>query len=412
MSTSATTFTTSDDDFFICDHCGDTFPLDDARETPGRSLYCEACFDENFTFCDHCGEAFPHEDARSSTDDDVLCPSCADRYCVRCADCDVLVREDRSVGVEGDVYYVCDCCYERAYFTCANCDRVYPDSEYAGDGLCDNCAEDKEVEGLHDYSYKPTPLFHKSLERDEAPLYFGVELEYSHVCLGDAQAHLNEGQNILNPRGEEENFYYKEDSSLSDGIEAVSHPRTLASWHEFHGQLEDYFAVAQSYALPPCDGLHIHISRKRMMPGHKLRFGTFFHTFQHELYPVARRESKYYAEYKPIPKTGKDALYAGACSSRYEAVNWKPHSTVEVRIFKSTFDIDTFYVCLELCHAVYQFTKRCTSVCRILSGKAWDDFLLYIAHDSRYTHLKALLSAHYVRVEDEASLSLITSAKK
>lgn len=381
--------------YFICDGCGGVFPVDDARKSTEDVLrYCEGCFFERHTQCDDCGAECAIDFAESTRDGRTICPACFDRYYCRCRDCGEVVAIADAVLVGDAEYLICLQCYENGYFTCADCGRVRPADMHEGEGFCTTCSSAAASwAGLHPYAYHPVPIFHESIGRRDS-VYFGVELEYSLAHRTEIPFYLSTAHDILNPAGGEENFYFKAESGITNGVELVSHPRTLESWYDFpRQQIAGYFALAQRYALPVDEvcGLHIHVSRKGMSPGHKLRFGVFFHAFRHELYPVARRYSSTYAKYKPIPRngSGRDALLAGASSSRYEAANWGPPDTVEVRIFKSTLDPDEFLACIELCHAVYYFTKSCTSICRILSGGAWGDFLRWIEHG--YNHLNALV---------------------
>ncbi len=71
---------------------------------------------------------------------------------------------------------------------------------------------------FNDYSYKPDPIF-----RGNGKRYFGVELEIDNGGKDDDNA-----CELLDTANRDcENIYIKTDSSLSDGLEIVTHPMTL-----------------------------------------------------------------------------------------------------------------------------------------------------------------------------------------
>ena len=386
-----------------CADCGDLVYAENTIDIHGDCV-CRNCFEGDYEECDECGEYF-----RRDSDDAILigmryyCASdCAnDAGYIRCADCGDWIREENIFYVEWCNRDVCDDCLACYYTRCDDCGEYIPNDSIVSVGTgdyCPNCAPDHDdkIEGVHNYGYKPSPIFYKS-EKDleKGNLFFGVELEQSHVYVDDCRYHYDRAQRCLNSDDPKEpNFYIKEDSSLDNGIELVSHPRTLRSWLEFLPTMETYFDDVKSCDPLNKDGLHIHISKRGMSEGHRVRFGTFFATYKEHIKVIARRESSY-STYRDAPRSGK-ACRDLACNGvdRYEAVNWYNDSTVEIRIFRTTDDLKIFYTCLEFCHAAYQFTKI-ASIVRLMRGNAWIDFLAYIRMDRRYSHLRDYLRDAY-----------------
>ena len=73
---------------------------------------------------------------------------------------------------------MCRDCYNDYYATCERCGRIIHQtySNYNSDNYyCGTCWEEIQSEIIHEYSYKPDPIFYGSANR-----FFGVELEIDH----------------------------------------------------------------------------------------------------------------------------------------------------------------------------------------------------------------------------------------
>lgn len=108
------------------------------------TLYCPDCLEENTVICSHCGDRIWNGDNVGS-DDTPLCQTCYDRHFTTCERCGAIIRENEAYyeGEDDDTPYCYDCHQRRR--------RERP---------------------IHDYYYKPEPIFHGDGLR-----YFGVELE-------------------------------------------------------------------------------------------------------------------------------------------------------------------------------------------------------------------------------------------
>lgn len=400
-------------DYAQCDCCAEYYPTESLTTVSDGSLVCEDCLSDSYFFCDHCEEW--HEESAAcnvhNSDGETIyvCEDCRDRHFTRCDDCGAYYPDGDMQRTE-DGNYICPECRESGnYAYCERCgDLCYIDNvEYIEetDGyLCHYCAETYERENgcgdlLHEYSYKPKNTFFRTdADTPGAALYFGVELELSHSDTCTRKENFRACHDILNPGEEEENIYTKTDSTLNNGFEIVSHPRTLSSWHAFAPTLQEYFDQAAEYTRGDRDGLHVHISRRGMSEAHMLRFSAFINAVQDELMPIARRRSEWGA-YADHPKTAGDCKSIRHHQSRYSAVNWRNSSTVELRIFRATIDLREFMAAVEFAHAAYQFTKYCTTM-QILRGDPWALFLSFIAsYPQKYANLIGLLRDAYSNPE-------------
>lgn len=123
-----------------CAHCGTA--EGELTEFNGR-LYCPDCLDDLTLVCTDCGSRFLRTHNRSESDDFPICPECYDRDYTRCVRCGRIIDTDH--------------CW-------------YPlDND---DPYCADCCSTIENSPIHDYYFKPYPIFY-----GDGPRYFGVELE-------------------------------------------------------------------------------------------------------------------------------------------------------------------------------------------------------------------------------------------
>ena len=127
-------------DIFTCSVCHNEFPVLQ-RTVFDRQELCPDCLAHETISCSYCGDRIWQDD-NYGTDDTPLCRNCYDDHYTSCSDCGRLIRQH-------DAFYVGD-------------DEPY----------CLTCYQRHNDRSIHDYCYKPDPLF-----RGEGPRYFGVELE-------------------------------------------------------------------------------------------------------------------------------------------------------------------------------------------------------------------------------------------
>ena len=314
----------------------DTFSLDS-----GEDAHC----DRHTSTCNFCNEYYADVDEHEFYSG--YCDPCGDRMftCERCNDTE---HENDMYRVSGDRW--CFTCWDE---NSRHCDRC--DSDYNSSTTC--CTGGHSVE---DYSYKPYPQFHW-VENDpdaDRNVYMGFELEvesngndyngpeYVYSVLGDLA-------------------YFKEDGSLDDGFEIVTHPMTLAyahamDWSWTQGLLDIGY---RSWDRSSC-GLHVHVDRRAFTGRlHQYSFTLLLMRNKALSYLVAGRQGSSYASFDKdvraeIPKHIK-GQYNNA--QRYSAVNVLPTATLEVRMFRGSLKKERVLAALEYVHSAVEYSRGARS---------------------------------------------------
>ena len=212
----------------------------------------------NSYICRVCGASFP-EDELTLMDDELLCETCLYVETLVCSDCGTRIWSEQNAG--SSEHPLCQRCFDRNYTTCERCGAVLSfDSVFYLDDdddmpYCVSFCEMLRNHAIHDYSYRPEPIFY-----GDAPRYFGVELEID----GAGEISSNAEKILAIGNRDAERVYCKHDGSLNDGFEIVSHPATLEChtkdfpWAQMMKQ-----AIQLGYSSHKAEtcGLHVHISR-------------------------------------------------------------------------------------------------------------------------------------------------------
>lgn len=370
-----------------CTNCGKV--VESEEYSFNGNVYCEKCFSASFSCCEECGEVRAREDLNWILyGNRTLCDHCLSCYYTRCNECGRYERDDDIVTTSNFIH-ICQRCYEEDYFTCYACGEVFPMDEYAEDGLCNSCYASAEanIPDIKPYSYKPCPVFYRG-EHDTSNLYMGIELEYE-----TKQGSLRRLAELWTKHFPSV-FYLKQDGSLAHGLEAVSHPSTLAAWNERKEAMDDLFSVIEHETdtfVTEGTGLHIHVSKRGMTDGHKVRLFAFVNGYKEEIERVARRKESSWAKIKGLSK-GK-LCECLRDEDRYQALNWNNESTVEFRFFRSTLNLNDLYTAIEFCHASYIFTKNNVSIASLVNGKGWILFADFVKQNlTKYPSLHKFLS--------------------
>lgn len=216
---------------------------------------------------------------------------------------------------------------------------------------------------IQQYNYNPEQfVFHKVNNEEE--LYLGVELEIDSG--GEKEETAEYVYNYMNVNAE--NIYCKHDGSLNNGFEIVTHPCTI----EYHKQLnyEELFKKLikcgyKSHDVSTC-GLHVHMNRNYF--GEKkldqdLNISKLLYLYEKywdKVELVARRKSNGYAKRFLLEEDDSPLdLYAKSKeANKYGAINLKHKNTVEIRIFKGTLKIDTYFNTLEFVSVMAHIAKE------------------------------------------------------
>jgi hypothetical protein len=334
-----------------CYICEDEIEKDEVYEFDGHYL-CSDCLDDETFICERCGEREWREE-NAGDDDFRLCYSCYDDRYTRCEDCGVVISRD-------DVYYVDE------------------DDEY---GYCSYCCEkQRELRYIHDYSYKPEPIFHGDPATNR---YFGVELEIDDGGKDNDHAY----DLLINANRLADNIYIKGDGSLNDGMEIVTHPMTL----DYHMTSMNWETLAEraldmgykSHKTSTC-GLHIHVNKNTFTDDPITqdncisRVLFIVERFWQELLRFSRRTESQIRQwaarygFKSDPGEILDAAKKSGYN-RYTCVNLTNYSTIEFRIFKGTLKYTTIIATLQL---VDYICNVAVSMCNATIEKlSWCDFV-------------------------------------
>lgn len=225
---------------------------------------------------------------------------------------------------------------------------------------------------INGYFYKPDPIFFKD-DDENTQKFFGIELEV-----------MDGGESSINAKRvchNHEELYAKHDGSLSDGMELVSHPCTV-NWHLTHlwGDVLARLRTLQ-YTARTGSGIHVHVSTKYWennggiyrvanmiafcdMNREALRLYAnrekemFDHWTHRYLSPSSTRKCVAQAllTFGDTEEAMKE-LFGRYCDStdHYSVVNLSNDSTVEIRAFASTLDINRM-------HSIIQFVDVLTEL--------------------------------------------------
>jgi len=373
-----------------CNNCGtDLTDSEPFESSYGNLIICHDCV----TICERCEDVFANDDDMYTVDgNDRWCRDCTEYAAHWCDHCEEWSTES-SAWVTDRGSYWCQGCADNYAAFCDECDNYYADG-------CTECG----TRVIHDYSYRPDPIFH-STDRD-ARLYFGIEVEVeSPRRYGESSEYASQ----LEPL---ELAYLKHDGSLNCGFEIVTHPMT----HDFyHNEAHELWSVLEGlrteFAVKSWDtqtcGVHIHISRSGFNGGpHMHRFLNLVYSNQHFFESIAGRSSSRWAKFDDVMQSKwmgtrdeqglreytqfrsfKDKLDNNRSSDRYSAVNTQNTHTLEMRIFRGTVKGDTIKSYLDLAHASVEYT-RTLSVKQLVDGAmSTHKFIDYIYSNPELYHV-------------------------
>lgn len=326
----------------VCEHCGAIIGDGEWHTVDGYGrITCEAC-SQDMCYCECCDNYFKADDIRTVHD----------RY--------------------GDiVQFVCSDCAETYYRQCSECGRWYTDSAFDGSSdVCANCTPDVI---LPYHAHNPNGLqFHGSTEYSFINGYIAGELEITGL---DNRA----AADILEACGGYEFCHFEHDCSV-DGAEIIFQPRTIESWEAVRPAINSMYDILKEYDCTSerGNGLHVHISRTAFGSTNKeqaeaiVKFMRLFSGDNHmrccmiaecsstDAHDWARDCGQY-------SKEAQKEIAEYHSGDRYIAVNVSNDDTVEVRLGRSTMDIDKFYSWI---HFIVAMVRRAETI----TLKEADDF--------------------------------------
>lgn len=380
-----------------CHKCNDLIDIDTSKKV-ADNYYCDKCYHELFVVCIDCGKTIKKELAkRGIRTTEIYCPDCFSEHYFHCYNCnDLVYTENRYIGNNDENY--CESCYQDIFTTCHSCEEIAViedciENEQGGFLYCRNCHENKSV--IKHHYYKPTPVFTK--EKYENTLFIGFELEVE--AKEDNPLEVAEDLQILLKKQKiDDRYYFKQDGSLSDGFEIVTHPTTLKSYHIKHKikeMLEFLKYNTTSQKNGRC-GLHFHINKNFFKDKNEInKLVYFFNRNREILTKFSSRKSNQINSYCNFTefnicdflkyKKTRTKEYRHN-DNRYVAVNLLNHNTVEIRLFRGTLNHNRFRANLQFIDAICHFIKEFS-----IMAMTWNNFLMYLRLTNRYNHLEQFL---------------------
>ena len=216
-----------------CYRCERTHKKDNSIHVVGHGDFCKPCHKEAFQKCDDCNKDIyehdichvtPYEEHNSfGNKRKKLCRECLHKY-PKCRDCDSRFYPE---DIEEYAIYsrregtnprtLCRSCFHHNYTTCHVCRcNIHRHSAHYQDEVA-YCHSHIPERVINDWSYKPDPKWGK-VSSETTNLFYGIELE-----IDKGGNNKTKGKKIKKVSSD---IYLKNDSSINDGFEIVSHPAT------------------------------------------------------------------------------------------------------------------------------------------------------------------------------------------
>ena len=403
-----------DEDFTMCADCNDYHRDNDLSENKNGDLICQGCIDEGYVICSDCDAITPHNEVTSVCGgSEVVCDTCLDENYTHCDGCGDHESDGRYLERYDE--WICDDCISDRYFWCDSCDQYVHSDDYDGNNCCCNCSDENcgSQVGINGYGYKPSPNFHlhKTEDKQNSPLYLGIELEVENKNGTDSQR--GEQVTFMEHFQKKQNFIYlKEDGSLTDGFECVSYPATL----DYHTRVFDWKKLTKqlsylgyrSYSTENC-GIHIHINRGFLSAVEQKKLHYFVIHQAINIKKIAQRDS-HWARYNTKNKFKEYGEPGGR-----DALNFNNRHTIEFRIFKGTLKYSTLRSYMEFVESITRFIKSAQFPIEQLSNEnGWASYMNFVSKDKKYKVLQKYLTdkgfTHLVSQKE--SVSKVKKVKK
>jgi len=328
---------------------------DDGTTTSSGDPVCDSCV----VMCIHCEQVITVDDEYNDVEGEVWCEGCTRNDAHWCDLCENYFT-GYTYGTDDSDSTMCERCFENNTSYCEDCDNTYLNGcDYDHDG-------DNDGRMIHDYSYRPDPIFRKS-DDEQTRLYFGIEIE-TEVRGGDYSNRRSAAEYAQQQLEMYDLAYLKSDGSLECGFEIVTHPLSHSYfmkdgdrlWNTINKLKSEYGMMA--WGTKTC-GLHVHISRAGFNGGsHQHRFLQLVYNNKDFYEVLAGRASSHWAKFDDIfdPETGRKSFknkFDRHGSDRYSAVNTNNRNTLEMRIFRGSLNPRFIKSAIDLAHASVEFTR-------------------------------------------------------
>lgn len=257
---------------------------------------------------------------------------------------------------------------------------------------------------INDYGFRPYSYHY----RGKGPMFLGVELE-----LDGYDSDLDYFTGMMSSIEQDGFIYLKEDDSLDDGVEVVTHPASI-DYHMETPFWGDILRAAQDSDFVSginTAGLHVHVSKAAISKRVENRLLVYYWRHWDQIVKISgrgRRQIEDWAypnhtqrrwsrgTYNAVAISDKPRTndYAAAKGGR-GAINFHPSTgtTIEFRIFQSTLRYLELMARIEFVAATVEVCKQ-LSIPDITVGKAWPK--LYDHAKNKYPHLHEYLMVNKI----------------
>lgn len=268
--------------------------------------------------------------------------------------------------------------------------------EYDDDG--DNDGPTESVIRYHDY--RPTPIFN-----GVGPVYLGMELEVEAAIEAGYQSDPRgrerwvEGSRYADAQFTQKRMgglvYIKDDSSIRNGFEIVTHPMSYPwamerfPWEVLTALRERGLSVHEDV------GIHVHVSRKAFgSECHLYRWMKFVYRNARQVQRLARRRNDEWCSFDAQYRAEVKHYMKGGGGDRYQAINPNNSATLEVRVFASSLEPDEVKAALAFVASTVEYTRDLDSNKIIRErGWAWSTFVDWLRDHNEYAPLLGQLEA-------------------
>jgi hypothetical protein len=364
--------------FTNCNDCNKAILIKDIHNN-----LCIECYSIRYDKCIECQLIYKKEDLCLTLQKEYVCKNCSNLY-VFCYDCSYITK--KYSGYSTEYYNICSGRRRltRGVFLCVNCISNYIrckecDNLYSKNSdFCSYCSY-----YIDDYGYKPCPIFlhTDNIKNNNKQLFLGFELEVDFNKKIETNLKLNKvAKNVTSMS---KILYCKEDGSLNNGFEIVSHPFSFEWWKEHK---KDIFNVIKyvrqnnyNSLLTNTCGMHVHMSRSsfssldlykilKLIYNNRSFMELFSQRAKHggfrysrfDLYNEVSKNTYHIEQYIDKNRNLKIAEVLKRITSsitRDMAINLKNDETVEIRMFKGTLSCNNFSRNIEFCFALLNFVR-------------------------------------------------------
>jgi len=239
--------------------------------------------------------------------------------------------------------------------------------------ICVACCESEEYL-IKPYNYNPEFKFYKTKVDKRNLLYFGIELEVE-SCNSNKKDMIKSLPDFV---------YVKSDSSINNGFEIVSHPMTYRWLNKYADKWNRILTNLRkkgyrSYDTTTC-GMHIHLSKAAFSNFHLYKFMKMFYDNRNFVLNISQRAAGTLSQWASVSDSEKNIIYkaknkAKGYEDRHTAINLERDNSVEIRIFRGTLCLPSFWKNIEFAKAMYDFSRD--SSLELINEVGFRDFVRF-----------------------------------